>query len=804
MYIAHIRQVDGEKQALRDHLNETALISGSNGKILNLEATCYLAGLVHDCGKYTSLFQNYLIEAIQHPEQVTPGSVDHSTYGGKILWKLTQSPYEKLSVEMIANAVFSHHSRSGLIDFIEGDMEKEITSPFINRLEKELPEFQEVKEKFFEEIISETELEDLVRKSGKEIAKILNTPQKTKETDWFFYTKFIYSCLLDADRTNTRNFEINVKEEEINTKKIFLKSQEKLEEKFSYFEKQLDENKDRNTHANEINLLRQKMANACLERSKDETGIYHLSIPTGGGKTLSSLRYALNHSLYWGKQKIIYILPFTTIIEQNAVEVRKILQNNEIVLEHHSNINLNSENSEEEEKRQALLQDNWDSPIIFTTMVRFLEVTFAGGTRNPRRFHQLINSVLIFDEVQAIPLNCITMFIRLIEFLRDYGKTTSILCTATQPAFEKLKVSLHLKDNYELISNLEEVSEQFKRVEIFDKTTNAGYSSEEIKDLVLEILRTKNSVLIILNTKKAVRETYLAVKDIAQVSAYHLSTNMCSQHRKNIIDELREQLKNPGDNKIVCVATPLIEAGIDISFNSVIRGITGLDSIAQACGRCNRNGESDVPQPVYLINVLNEDRSLKSLPQIQKGKEVTEQLLFDIENPSSLLQPKMMERYFTRYYKIMDKNNNFNYPFGREKNQFLAHLMSANSNRVKSFKKKYREKNFILSQSFATIARNFRVIDSNTTPVLVPYKDEGKKVIAEFNGEIDTREMGYWYKESQKFTLNLYSQNIDQLGKAHLIYPLLNGEMYALAESAYDEEFGLNLSGESTFQSLLF
>lgn len=798
MNYAHIRAEDGEKQNLATHLLETAELAGKNGAVINLETTCYLAGLLHDVGKYTSLFQDYLQKAAKDPKSVKKGSVDHSTYGGKILWDL-KTPKTQPMIEILANSIFSHHASSGLLDFVEGDEEKTVDSNFYKRLEKDLPEYEEVKKYFFKDVMSEEKLKIKLAESAEELTGVFSIDPQA--TNLFFLTKFIYSCLLDGDRKSTYLFESAKEKEELSLDDFFQEAQGNLEELFSSFKNRLQETsvENRQEKAYQINSLRQKMANICLEKAQNRTDIYRISIPTGGGKTLSSLRFALNHSLHNGKRKIIYIIPFTSIIEQNAEEARKVLKNNNCILEHHSNL-MNEEKvqSEEEERQQALLQDNWESPIIFTTMVRFLEVVFGGGTRNPRRFHQLTNAVLIFDEIQSLPLKTTTLFIRLLKFLRDLGKTTSVLCTATQPELGQLPVSLDIDSKNELIPSLSETFSLFQRVRLINRVKLGGHSEEDVKQLAEEILKKEKSLLVILNTKNRVQKVYQLLKEAPDVKIFHLSNNMCPAHRKKVLADIKDALKNELQ-KVLCITTPLIEAGVDISFASVIRATASLASIAQAAGRCNRNGESELLQPVYIINVKDDEKSLKQLPEILKAKDVTEQLLFDETGEiNELLQPTKMRLFFTRYYHDMNKTKLFDYPFGSQKDQYLAHLFSGNKNRWINFHKKFPQRALNLHQSPQTIAKNFEVIAGGMASVLVPYEG-GKSVIAAFNGAEAATDLKKWYQKAQSYSVNLPQTALKRLLKNGLVLSIFNGELYALKETAYDKEFGLNYAGSSEF-----
>ncbi|MES7477481.1 helicase-related protein, partial [Cutibacterium acnes] len=264
------------------------------------------------------------------------------------------------------------------------------------------------------------------------------------------------------------------------------------------------------------------------------------------------------------KQRIIYSIPFTTIIEQNAEEVRNVLSAEQYVLEHHSNVvseeyesEVNEMSFNELQKLKSLknAKDNWDAPIVFTTMVQFLNTFFDGASRNTRRLHNLANSIIIFDEVQTIPVHCISLFNAAINFLKQFCNTTVILCTATQPALEYVEKNISIDG--ELIDNLATITTAFKRTEIVPLLKKEGWKTDELADFVKRQLNQSGNVLVILNTKKVVKELFDSLNNEG-VKVYHLSTSMCSNHRKVILEQIRNQLKC--GEKIICLSTQLIEA----------------------------------------------------------------------------------------------------------------------------------------------------------------------------------------------------------------------------------------------------
>ena len=316
---------------------------------------------------------------------------------------------------------------------------------------------------FFEKVISYEEFQNYIDKASQELEIYLSKePAEESEKQLMFLTKFVFSALIDADRTNTRLFEEKKKEEPLkDNRKLFEEFYNRLMIKLNSF-------KNRDDCNNPINKLRAQMSEQCGQFADRPSGIYTLSIPTGGGKTLSSLRYALKHAQLQNKNRIIYVVPFTTIIEQNANEVRKILKDDINILEHHSNIIEDIEDDDEnqdglitKQQKLKLAKDNWNSPIIFTTMVQFLNVFYAKGTRNIRRLHNLCDSVIIFDELKFVPVKCVSLFNYALNFLRTYCNCCILLCTATQPALDFVERRLDINE-IKIIVDLENVSNAFR------------------------------------------------------------------------------------------------------------------------------------------------------------------------------------------------------------------------------------------------------------------------------------------------------------------------------------------------------
>jgi len=792
--IAHIRKSDGKRQTVEEHLQGVQRLASRYGRTIGVEHLAGLAGILHDMGKYSDRFRNYILEAVSHPEDTSKrGTVDHSTAGGKLLYEAFHSEgnnaYEKMLSEMVGNAIISHHG--GLQDFLS----PELTSDYLNRVkEKAIEDFQIIVEAFHQQTLDREDFQDYVKQGVLELNNFLKQNINERNGQKFFLiltflTKYLFSCLIDADRTDTRCFEERTSPNiESQNEALFQVYYDKLTAHLSEL--------NAGSHAQtKINQLRAEMSQQCDDFASKPSGIYTLSIPTGGGKTLASLRYALKHAVEHNKDRIVYVVPYTTIIEQNAETVKSILEDREHILEHHSNV---IEEDSDTLTSLKLAKDNWEAPIIFTTMVQFLNAFYDKGTRNVRRLHNLANAVIIFDEVQSVPIKCVSLFNEAVNFLKGVGHSSILLCTATQPALDFVKNNIEKIDG-EIVQDLPKITDAFKRVEIVDKTTNLGWGTEELSDFVLEQLQDKSSVLVILNTKTVVRRLFNYMKENnndPDLKIFHLSTSMCAAHRTDILSKVKKAMKC--QKKVICLSTQLIEAGVDISFECVIRSLAGLDSIAQAAGRCNRHGEYD-SRNVYVMN--HREENLQHLKEIKKGADITQTLLYDRGQPEGfkdLLSPEALGFYFQSYYDEMKKDLDYSIP-ALQKNMF--DLLQGGAYKQAYSHKEGKAFGLMLDASTKTAASYFKVIDNQTTSLLVPYGDEGREFIAEFNGEITPKDMTSLLKKAQKYTVNVYQYEFDRLNQGDNIHLLLDGKLFCLNEKAYDINYGVNIEGDGVMET---
>lgn len=821
IHIAHVRQSDSEPQALQTHLTETAELAKHFAAKLNLAQAGELLGLMHDFGKYSLKFQKYihdetgLINPDLDDEESTPNGekVDHSTAGAQWVYQQLRKFGQangagELFGQMLGLCIASHHG-AGLIDCLD-ESGKAI---WLKRFQKEdaLTHLSECEQNADTEILQRARTlasEPLIRELFNAFKPVLsdkNLPAKTQEFYLGCFTRFLFSCLIDADRINSADFEHAHQKDvrSLTEKPDWQMAINQLEAKLASFE-----NRPK-TEVKPIDKIRRQISDDCLKSAVNSRGIFSLTVPTGGGKTLASLRYALHHAQTHQLDRIIYIIPYTSIIDQNAAAVREIL-GDDWVLEHHSNLD-----PEQQSWQDKLLAENWDKPIVFTTMVQFLDAWFGGGTRGARHIHPMTNAVLIFDEIQTLPVKCVHLFCNVLNWLIQFGKSSAVLCTATQPLLgesgiihfpenvrEKIlrRGLIKLPENTELISNVSALFTDLSRVAIHFNEKSGGWSVEQAGEFLLEQAKTNPSCLFIVNTKKWAQSLYqyCQAHQVSSDALFHLSTHQCAAHRKAILDTIKNRLKN--NEPVICISTQLIEAGVDISMHCVIRALGGLDSIAQAAGRCNRHGEKEKGQ-VWVLN-LQEPDFQKVLPDIAKGKEIAERVLREFAG-QDILQPEAMQRYFQYYF--YQRSDEMVYPIKNSVTGNLLDWLSDNAANPNGEKNDKRHKPFpLLMQSFKSAGRAFNVIDAPTQAVIVPY-GEGKTHIATLCGEWEPAEMRRTLQKAQRYSVNVFPNVWQKLQQEQAIIETMAGSgIYYLNERYYNTEFGLSLdeTSEMTFYDL--
>lgn len=825
-YIAHLRKAGGDPQSLEEHLLGVAEIARSLAAKVGLSPQGELIGLLHDLGKYSAEFQAYLKSATglinQDEDEFVDakglkGKVDHSTAGAQLVWtELTkQGSVGSIVGQMLSLCIASHHS--GLIDCLSSDRSGPVEDNFTRRITKpdSRSHVQEVTAKVetsvenrFRELVNDPLLINNLKEAIRQVMLRDHIPSIDPSQSQIIQFKLgllvrlLFSCLIDADRTNTAEFEFpKAAQHRAHGRYVeWERLTDRLEQKLESF----SPNKP-------IDHIRRQVSEHCLNSASWAKDIYTLTVPTGGGKTLASLRFALHHARKWGMDRIIYVVPFTTIIDQNAEEVRRILEpcaedHGRIVLEHHSNLT-----PEEQSWREKILIENWDAPVIFTTSVQLLETLFGSGTRSARRMHQLANAVLIFDEIQTIPVNCIHLFNNAINFLVEQCGSTAVLCTATQPLLnqvDKDRGAMRFGREQEIMPDVKQLFDDLKRVDVLNERRPGGWTHEEIAELAIEEAGKSMSCLVIVNTKKAAKGIFQICRERTPIPTYHLSTHMCPAHRKTILAEVRQLLDQPGSH-VICVSTQLIEAGVDIDFGSVIRCTAGLDSVAQAAGRCNRHKARETMGRVHVVNPA--DESLDMLVDIRHGKEVTDRILGEIEKreweyDGSLVGPEVMERYFQYYF--FARRTEMSYPISAARigrDDTLLNLLSVNSLAIADYARNNNGSapNTFLRQSFMSAGKAFKAIDAPTRGIIVPYGHEGKRVIAELCAAFDVAKQHDLLRGAQQYAVNVFPHELVKLQEQQAVSAIQEGvNIVCLNERYYGDQFGLGFTPDQPMEVL--
>lgn len=553
--------------------------------------------------------------------------------------------------------------------------------------------------------------------------------------------------------------------------------------------------------ARPIDDLRRDISQACLDAAARPKGIYTLTVPTGGGKTLASLRFALHHAQQRGLNRIVYVIPFTSIIDQNAQVVRAILEpsggapsEQRVVLEHHGSVT-----PERQKWREKLLCENWDAPVVYTTMVQFLEALFGAGTRGARRMHQLANAVVVFDEIQTLPVRCVHLFNSAVNFLQERCNSTVVLCTATQPLLHTVNResgAMRLQPDHEMMVDVDALFERLKRVDVRDVRRAGGWAHDDVADLALQELARTTSCLVIVNTKRSAQRLFArAALQLDEEALCHLSTDMCPAHRKQELQRVRDRLS--AGLPTLCISTQLIEAGVDVDFRVVIRFLAGLDSMAQAAGRCNRNGHPD-PGVLYIVNP--DEEALQSLPDIQIGRDLAQRVLDNYrDDPSryqhNLVGPQALRDYYEYYFH--QRNGEMAYLLGPTqlgRNDSLLELLSQNQMALKECERLTGHKPAMpMHQAFMAAAELFRAIDAPTQGIVVPYGAAGTELVNDLCAAYDLALDGDLLRRAQQFTVNVFPHVLRKLTDAkalHEVHPDLR--ILCLDPRFYSPRFGVS------------
>lgn len=790
-YIAHFIKEDGTlyTQSVSEHNSNVAELMERLCRLAELKNMAWLTGAIHDGGKYREDFKQYINRAMRE-EATYRGEVDHSTGGG---WLLEQFLPNLIKSEFMEMAIFCHHGIQDGINLSNGELLK------YKRLEKK-EQVDQVWERFFQ-YTEKRELDQQIEKIEKDFQRMIGKIRALTDKNSYLYgslnfylgmyERVLLSLLIDADRTDTARFHQQLPP-------FVPPEKEKLDAIWESCIREIEAHLGEFKHKSTLNQYRKEISECCRKAAEQAWLLYRLTVPTGAGKTLSSLRFALYHARKFHKQHIIYVAPYLSIVDQNADEICKAVKDESLVLVHHSNVIYETE---EEKERHERLIESWDeSPIIVTTAVQLLNTLFTARSANIRRMHNLLDSVIIFDEVQAMPVKVLKLFNLAVNFLTQFGMSTVVLCSATQPLLDELPRDRMVCPR-DMVENVSRFSSAFKRTKIIDKTNirPSGFSIEECKDFVLEQFEKGKQVLVIVNTKACAEGLYNSLKAQCEQNGcqlFHLSTNMCMQNRREVLADMRGILEDKQNvQPMICISTQLVEAGVDISFRCVIRSLAGLDSIIQAAGRCNRNKEVEMGN-VFIIHMNREAENLDHLPDIRKAQEIMLQVLdqFKLQGQmpeDGLASKEVMDFYYDRYQNI--RLQEMEYVVYTENGQdTLVNLLSENKNTWNSFKEKNRGKNIALRQAFKTAGNLFEVIEEGgKIDVVVEYDEEAKAEIDKLrNPYLSEKDKKDVLRKLQCYTVGISKQKKDRLGQA--VSTVCEGAVLVLSENYYSRKTGVS------------
>lgn len=729
-----------EWQPLIEHLTNTADLAEKFGADAGISELARTAALLHDIGKYSKEFQARL--------DGSGRKVDHATAGAKEIRNLfNKDQNQKYLANMLAYCIAGHHT--GLPNYgseidVDGD------GTLLARVEKKpLKDYSAYK----------TEIETSKLTLPAHVK--LHPDKRQPGFSFAFLTRMIFSALVDADFQETQNY---MKDDL--TPRGGHESIEQLCEKFNAYLHKYD------NPENEINKKRTETLKACIAQADSKQGFFKLTVPTGGGKTEASMAFALNHAVKHGLKRVIYVIPFTSIIEQNAGKFKESL-GEENVLEHHSNFDWkrsekkDTEDADDETKdvmdKLKLASENWDIPIVVTTNVQFFESLFANRSSRCRKLHNIAKSVIIFDEAQMLPREYLDpCMLAVKELVTNYG-ASAVFCTATQPALNQRLPDIEFT---ELAPDPQALFDFYKRVQV----TNIGKMPDAE---LIEKIQEHPQALCIVNTRRHAKGLF---DQLEGKGNFHLSTLMCPAHRKEILKTIRDLLADK--SKPICrvISTQVMEAGIDVDFPVGFRALAGLDSIVQAAGRVNREmkrGMSDI----FVFDP--ETPHIKRKPIfIEQGARVAESILRDYgDNPESELA---IGKYFDLLYRLQGKD-------GFDVKKIIACF--------------HKEGIDDLDFDFKKAADDFRMIDNNTVGVVIPYNEDAKQILAKVRGHPFPFKFA---RQLQMYTVNIYEKEFLKLQSKGVIetynetYEVLNNVDF------YDKQTGLVLPADAGGDALFF
>ena len=714
----------------------------------------YLLGLLHDLGKYQAGFQRYIRQQSGLDPTLSGWRTPHSPAGARYAYDLKHVGGNQLLLKILSLCIGAHHR--GLYDDSEwrgqvvrsSDTERAVAD-LVRGLQPEA-----------------SQLEELLHKAS--LDKVATVWNELDEDDYQLLVRMLFSCLVDADFLDTERFMTPDKSLVRQSAKA---SPEEMRKQLEEMRAQLEEYVSHFNREGRINEARAAFLDQCRNHGRTaKRKIYSLTLPTGAGKTVSSMMWALEHAIAKGCERIIYVIPYTSIITQTAQTFRDIFGADQ-VLEHHSDVDI-KERPDEAMEYTKLMTENWDVPLIVTTNVQFFESLYAHRVSRCRKLHNICNSVVVFDEVQMFPPRLLNPILRVVESLHYAFRVEPLFCTATLPVFDEDILSDTNRIGHEFFFLEEPIQEvvpyDAKLFAPFDKVRYHWDPLRLSTEELAERLTKHESFLCIVNSRNDAARLYTALhaQEKSGEGLIHLSRRMCSAHIQERIEEIRRRLK--AGEPVRVVSTQLVEAGVDLDFPVVYRAMAGLDSVMQAAGRCNREGRMAEPGEVYIFSLTDGTNALGEMSWAQGALEDLLNRLAQQGAP----QREEIERYYKAFYNDVDCFDN------KKDKEVSKRLWGEDNDRCEELRFDYE-----------TASEYFKYIEDQSTAIVVPYGDAGKAIVKKLQNNIPlTRQE---YRQMNRLTISLYEKDCLTLGSSISVSE--SGIAYLTNDKLYSSETGIQI-----------
>jgi CRISPR-associated endonuclease/helicase Cas3 len=718
-----------EWQTIEEHLSNVARLARQLGESSGTQRWSEAAGRWHDLGKFSQEFQWRIGAGDPASTETVPGAVDHSTAGAQHAHVVLGDLGLPLSY-----AIAGHHA--GLANWYDST-----DSHLKGRLNRRIPDWSVAPE-------------SMTACDGFSPTDFPFVPdQKRLGIQVFLFSKMLFSSLVDADFLDTEAF-LDPGRSKARTHEWDLRE---LKDAFDRYMQGLK-------GTSRIDAIRGGILRAARAAAIHGPGMFRMTVPTGGGKTLSSMGFALDHAIHHGLQRIIYVIPYTSIIEQNAAVFRTVfgeVNGESPVLEHHSNFDPGGEY-----EWSRLASENWDAPLVVTTNVQFFESIFNHRVSRNRKLHNIANSVVILDEAQSLPPGLLNPTLRAMEEFSETYRTSFVFCTATQPAIVR-------RDDFSAgIANVQEIVPDVPKLFAGLKRTQIVYDGAKSNDDLASEIGGQKQALVIVSTRKHARDLYHAVRGThPDETVFHLSALMYPEHRKRVLDEIRTRLAE--NLPTILISTQLIEAGVDIDFPVVYRSIAGIDSIAQAAGRCNREGRGNQPGHVVVFDPID-------APTPRAFKRAIEVARIVMESHNDLLAPAAVEDYFREMYWRQDMHNKL------DNGEIMTKKLDARN--AAAFHIPFRD-----------ISDSYRLIEDASHSIIIDpgacdkdWRNKDHKTVSALTRQLEWATSGKRIlRELQRYTVSVYERTLSQLQNEGAITTPREGVYVLNNPRAYHDETGL-------------